>query len=154
MCKDSLWLPQRDAMKRLMKQDMTSAIFYFFFLLFILTVQMEIELLTGNTGEIPQSIFYIQVIIIYPIFMILLGLTATTIIAGCCVIVSRMLKRKLMFQLLWKQTIFALTKPIILLALANFLIGSNLYINSVVFILLAFTMYKIITNFPKRNARG
>lgn len=132
---------------------MKYTIIYFFILLFILSLPTEINLLINNENDIPQAMFYIQVLVLYPIIMIFFGLSIVSLITGCFVYVSKLLKRKLRFQLLWKLTIFSLTKPVLIYVIFVLILENNTFVNLLITILLAFTMYRIIMGFPKRRSQ-
>src|SRR5690606_21369368 len=100
---------------------------------------IEINLLLDDSymeSEIPQNIYIIQVLLFYPFLMLFLGIAGISTLAGAGVGVSKVTHRHLKFQFLWKMCAFALTKPIIIFAVANILIGTHWIVNTIIFILL------------------
>mgnify|MGYP001954997339 CR=1 FL=1 len=149
--KDSLSFPKKESVKRLMKIEMKHTILFLFLLLFILILPTEMELLLNNEGDIPKSIFFLQLFVVYPLFMIFLGLAGVSFLSGLFMFISRMVKRRLKYQFLWKMTVYALSKPILIVTLLDFLAISNPFFLVLIFLLLVFLMYKMIVSFPKRS---
>ncbi|RSK55220.1 DUF1189 family protein [Bacillus canaveralius] len=151
--KDCLLFPKKAAVVRLNKLDMKSTILYFFILMIVMLLPVETDLLF-HASQGNQSLYITQVLILYPFFMFFYGLAGLTFLAGCGLVLSRLLQRKLKFQLLWKMTIFALTKPMIAAALAHFFIGSNPAVAFIVFIMLCVNMVRMISVYPKSMERS
>ncbi|MEH7381138.1 DUF1189 family protein [Bacillus sp. JJ1533] len=150
---DSLRLPNKAAMKRLNKLEMRNTILFLLLLLFIVALPIEINLLLDDSykeSDIPQNIYVIQILLFYPFLMLFLGIAGISVLAGLGVGVSKLTHRQLKFQFLWKMCAFALTKPIIIFAVANLLIGTHWIINAIVTILLFYTILRMIFHYPKR----
>ncbi|MDR4888298.1 DUF1189 family protein [Fredinandcohnia sp. QZ13] len=150
---DSLRLPNKAAMKRLNKLEMRHTIVFLLLLLFIIALPIEINLLLDDSykeSEIPQNIYIIQVLLFYPFLMLFLGIAGISVLAGLGVGISKLTHRQLKFQLLWKMCAFALTKSVILFAVANILIGTHWIVNTIVFVLLFYTILRMIFHYPQR----
>jgi len=148
---DSLKLPKKEAMKRVNKLNMKTTIIYLFFLLIIWALPIIIELLAlKDNNDIPRDIYIIQVLIVYPFLMVFLALVTITIVSFFGTLVSKAVKRKLKFQLLWKMSVFALTLPTLVYTLMYIIIGSNSFVNGGVLILFAFTLVRMILHYPKQ----
>jgi len=150
---DSLRLPNKAAMKRLNKLEMRNTILFLLLLLFIVALPIEINLLLDDSykeSDIPQNIYIIQVLLFYPFLMLFLGIAGISTLAGAGVGVSKVTHRHLKFQFLWKMCAFALTKPIIIFAVANILIGTHWIVNTIIFILLFYTILRMIFHYPSR----
>ncbi|PLR95532.1 DUF1189 family protein [Bacillus sp. T33-2] len=151
--KDCLLFPKKEAVVRLNKLDMKSTIIYFFILMIVMLLPVEIRLLfEGNQGN--NSLYITQVLILSPLFMFFYGLAGITFLEGCSLVLSRLLQRKLKFQLLWKMNIFALTKPVIAGVLAQFIIGSSPVVTLIVFIILAVSIVRMVCVYPKSRERS
>ncbi len=151
---DSWRLPEKTAMKRLNRLEMRNTLVFLLLLLFILALPIEINLLLDESykeNDIPQNVYFIQVLLFYPFLMLFLGILGISLVAGVGVAVSRLVHRQLKFQFLWKMCAFALTKPIIIFAVANLFIGTHWVVNAFVFILLFYTVLRMIFHYPKRK---
>lgn len=151
---DSWRLPEKTAMKRLNRLEMRNTLVFLLLLLFILALPIEINLLLDESykeNDIPQNVYFIQVLLFYPFLMLFLGILGISLVAGVGVAVSRLVHRQLKFQFLWKMCAFALTKPIIIFAVANLFIGTHWVVNAIVFILLFYTVLRMIFHYPKRK---
>lgn len=150
---DCLRLPDKAAMKRLNKLEMRNTLLFLLLLLFIVALPIEINLLLDDSykeSNIPQNIYVIQVLLFYPFLMLFLGIAGISVLAGLGVGVSKITHRQLKFQFLWKMCAFALTKPIIIFAVANLLIGAHWIVNLIVSVLLFYTILRMIFHYPKR----
>ncbi|NHM30648.1 DUF1189 family protein [Neobacillus terrae] len=146
--KYSMLFPKKEAVLRLNKYDMKKAILYFFILMTVILLPLEINLLL-HTNQENQSLYITQVLILYPFFMLLYGLVGITFLSFCGLVFSKPLKRKLKLQFLWKMTIFALTKPIIAAVLAQIFLGSNTINALIIFFLFAVNIIRMIRGYPK-----
>ncbi|WP_223254537.1 DUF1189 family protein [Bacillus sp. HNG] len=150
---DSLRLPNKAAMKRLNKLEMRHTIVFLLLLLFIIALPIEINLLLDDSykeSDIPQNIYIIQVLLFYPFLMLFLGIAGISVLAGLGVGISKLTHRQLKFQFLWKMCAFALTKSVVLFAVANILIGTHWIVNTIVFVLLFYTILRMIFHYPQR----
>lgn len=148
-----LKFPKKEAILRLNRFDMRSTILYFFTLMFVMILPLEIKLLFDNypSNDVPESIYVVQVIILYPISMIFFGLLGMSFLTGSALFVSKILKKRVKMQLLWKLITFSLTKPILAYTLANVFIGNNKIVNLIVFTMIIYYIIKMIIVFPKRS---
>ncbi|MFT4416125.1 DUF1189 family protein [Fredinandcohnia humi] len=150
---DSLRLPNKAAMKRINRLEMRYTILFLLILLFVVALPIEISLLLDDSykeSDIPQNIYIIQVLLFYPFLMLFLGLTGITVLAGLGVGVSTLIHRHLKFQFLWKMSAFALTKPILIFAVIDLLIGGHWIINLLILIFLFSIIYRMILHYPKK----
>ncbi|WP_142255402.1 DUF1189 family protein [Bacillus sinesaloumensis] len=150
---DSLRLPNKAAMKRLNKLEMRHTILFLLSLLLVIALPIEINLLLDDSykeSEIPQNIYIIQILLFYPFLMLFLGIAGISVLAGIGVGVSKLVHRHLKFQFLWKMCAFALTKPIIIFSVANVLIGTHWIVNTVIYVLLFYTILRMIFHYPRR----
>ncbi|MEH7384912.1 DUF1189 family protein [Bacillus sp. JJ1521] len=132
---------------------MRNTLVFLLLLLFIVALPIEINLLLDDSymeSDIPQNIYVIQVLLFYPFLMLFLGIAGISVLAGLGVGVSKITHRQLKFQFLWKMCAFALTKPIIIFAIVNLLIGAHWVVNSIVIVLLFYTILRMIFHYPKR----
>jgi hypothetical protein len=140
---DCFGFPKKEAILRLNRLSMKYAMIYFFILMVILIVPLEFNLLFS-------SHYIVQILIYYPFMMIFFGLISLILLSGCGVLISRIFRRKLKFQLLWKMTIFSLTKPLAL-SLVNSFTGNITIVNVIVLLMLAYYMIRMILVFPKKK---
>ncbi|MFS0864787.1 DUF1189 family protein [Fredinandcohnia sp. 179-A 10B2 NHS] len=154
---DCIKLPNKTAMKRLNRLEMRNTILFLLTLLFILALPIEINLLLDDSfkeSDIPQNIYIIQVLIFYPFFMLFLGLAGITLLAGVGVVISKMVHRNIKFQLLWKLSAFALTKPILLFALFDQVFALNWIVNVLIVGYLFWIIIRIILHYPRRQVKA
>ncbi|MCD4838658.1 DUF1189 domain-containing protein [Neobacillus sedimentimangrovi] len=149
---NSFMLPRKKAVLNINKLNIGSSVTYFILLLFLVTLPDLIKLLINYNdqfGEMPRSVFFIQIVVFYPLQIIFLGLITITSIAVIGLVLNKLLERKLRFALLWKMAIHASTIPLFLYALINNLYSVNTYISVFLILILFFILYKIILVFPK-----
>ncbi|SDJ84333.1 DUF1189 family protein [Sediminibacillus albus] len=154
--KHSAVLPKKQAVFWLNRVSMRDTLIYIFVLIFLLylpegyTLAFQDNLLLDSN---LRSVFILQSITFYPMYVIFSGLVMITLLAAGALILSTFLKRKLAFQHLWKMTAYALTIPL-LIHTAVKLIGWDHW--SIV-LLLAGGLYvilcRMITIYPKKKTR-
>lgn len=149
--KDSMIFPKKNAVLKLNKVEMKHTLVYLFILMAIFLLPVEWDMLYHTTEK--NEGYYIQVLMLFPIFTIFLSLIGITFIAGCVKVVSKQLSRELKYQLLWKMTIFAITKPMITALLIQFIFGSDSPVMFLAFALLVVNFIRMVLVFPKRKSR-
>ncbi|WP_019153094.1 hypothetical protein [Robertmurraya massiliosenegalensis] len=148
--KDCLLLPQKDAMLRLNRLQMKNTFLYYFVLLLILIIPLELTVLQKNTTG-PNDFYITQVLILYPFFMIFYALIGISLLTFLTVLMGKALKRKLKFQLLWKMIAFTLTKPILVFVFAYIMLGNQIIVNVIVMLLTFISILRLILAYPKKK---
>ncbi|WP_234972619.1 DUF1189 family protein [Salimicrobium salexigens] len=149
----SLRLPKKEALFQLNRKGITSTIGYLFVLLLVLflpNIYSAITTFERELTEVARGLYMAQALVFYPLLIIFLIVAGVTIIAGGGLLLSKILKRKLRYQQVWKMTAYALTLPLVFSTLSTY-IGLPDYVTVLVFITpISYLLYKMITVYPKR----
>lgn len=152
----SLRLPKKQSVFTLNRIGMDITVIYLFFLLAIASLPALYEQIIVNetsTTHIHPFFFLIYFFIFYYLVLVLIVFSLLSIIAYIGTLITRSLKRKLRFSIIWKMTAFAITTPLLLFTVISFF-----YPLSSLFLFLAtiytfFILIKIILIYPKRKTR-
>ncbi len=137
-------------MLRLNRLQMKNTFLYYFVLLLILIIPLELTVLQKNTTG-PNDFYITQVLILYPFFMIFYALIGISLLTFLTVLMGKALKRKLKFQLLWKMIAFTLTKPILVFVFAYIMLGNQIIVNVIVMLLTFISILRLILAYPKKK---
>lgn len=137
-------------MLRLNRLQMKNTFLYYFVLLLILIIPLELTVLQKNTTG-PNDFYITQVLILYPFFMIFYALIGISLLTFLTVLMGKALKRKLKFQLLWKMIAFTLTKPILVFVFAYITLGNQIIVNVIVMLLTFISILRLILAYPKKK---
>ena len=145
----SLSLPNKKAVFQLNRVK-TKDFFLYIILLHIFlglpgAINMVIEVI--HTGELSAA--FLLAITLYPFLIITFGIVGISILAALGIVMTTLLQRKLVYQLLWKMAMFATTTPIILYTLFDFFGLINGLVNTLLFMFFMFTLTKMILVYPK-----
>ncbi|MDF1509490.1 hypothetical protein PZE06_15200 [Robertmurraya sp. DFI.2.37] len=152
--RDCLLLPKKEAVVRLNRIDLKEAAGYFFILLLILVVPLQITLLQESSrvmNEVPAYVYKAQILILYPFFIVFYAVIGISLLSFLSVLTGKWLKRRLKFQLLWKMIAFTLTKPLLLYVIAYILVGGNTLVNLAVLVGIFSGVFRLILSYPKRK---
>lgn len=152
----SIRLPRKKAMFQLNRIGMDVTVIYMFILLAIASIPSLIDSLATSTGSIAEiNIFFVFVYFFFVYYLTLNGIVFVflSLIAFIGTGISKLLRRKIRFAILWKLCAYTTTLPFLLYTiLAFFLPISQGYL----WLLCAYTfifLIKMITVFPKRKKR-
>ncbi|WP_188208198.1 DUF1189 family protein [Alkalibacillus aidingensis] len=152
--KNSLRLPNKQALFSLNRENMRDTMVYILILIFILCLPDAVRIIYNfMTGEssVPTDVFIVQFTVLYPLMIIFLMVAGVSLHACTAYVIRSLSKRKLAYQQLWKMTSYALTIPILLLITFRMLTIEQTWINLIPFIVSHLLLYKMITVFPKRG---
>lgn len=145
-------LPKKEAMFRLNRVSMKITTMYIFILIFILNIPSQITLLLEKgITELPRSSYITQILIFYPFVIFFSAIIGISFIAFISLLLTKLLKRKLTFQQLWKMSAYASTSPLLLYTLMNQFVDAEVFILFVFLIMLFFILFKMICIYPKRT---
>lgn len=150
--KQSIVLPKKEALfvlNRVSMRDTLTYIITLMFLLFIPEVVLMLVNLEANQSNL--STYILQLIVFYPFFIVFFAISAVSLLAAISLVMKYWLKRKLLYQQLWKMTSFSLTLPLILYTILRYLSVGYLITNLLPLLLLYFLIYKMIVVYPKRR---
>ncbi|UFU01204.1 DUF1189 domain-containing protein [Radiobacillus kanasensis] len=154
--KNSLLLPRKEALFRLNRVSMRNTIVYIFFLMLLLHLPDIVGALMtiDENAEIPKEIFILNLIVSYPLLLILSTFLGVSILAAISLLLIIFLKRKLAYHYLWKITTYALTIPYMIYKLLLNNLELTGYLAEVISLsILYYIMYKIITIYPKKEGK-
>ncbi|MFC0300404.1 hypothetical protein ACFFIS_06160 [Virgibacillus soli] len=150
----SLKIPSKRAVFQLNRIGMDIVVFYLFVLLAIVSIPPLIDLLTTTSGfegklNIVFKFIYFFIFSYLPLTIIIFLLLSLIAYVGKGI--AHLLKRKLIFSLLWKMVAFTTTIPFLLYA-----IFSSFYRTDTQWLMLfipysLFLLVKIILIYPKRK---
>ena len=129
------------------------------FFMYIVGLHLLIALPNGIrmvTDSVNQGAFineFLLILFLYPIFIIMFGITSISVFASLGLPIVMMAKRKLTYQLLWKMTVYALTHSIALYTLFDMLGAMNWIVSLFLFILFLLILFKMILAYPKTRKK-
>ncbi len=152
----SLRLPRKKAMFHLNRKGMTNTIFYMFTLLSLLFLPdliLTIQHLDVRLQEVSRGLYIFQVLFFYPLFIIFMILTGISILAGGALLLKSLLKRKLIYQQLWKMVSYASTLPLIISVILKHTPVPN-WMSFLLFVTILFVyIYRMISIYPKLSQK-
>lgn len=153
---NSIKLPQKKAMFQLNRTGMDIAVVYMFILLLIVSIPSLIERikdahLFGVDIELFFLIIYFFIFYYLPLTVIVFILLS--LIAYIAVGITKLMKRKLHFSILWKMASYTTTIPFLVYTIVAliFPISDTLLWLSLLYTLIV--LIKIISIYPKRRQR-
>ncbi len=149
----SLTLPNKKAVFQLNRVK-TKDFFRYIVLLHIFlglpgAVNMVIEFV--NTGDLSAA--FLLAITLYPFLIVTFGIVGISILAALGLVITTLLQRKLVYQLLWKMAMFATTTPIILYTVLDSFGMINGLVNTLLFVFFMFTLTRMILVYPKMKLK-
>lgn len=145
----SLLLPSKHAVFQLNRVKTKDFLIYMFLLHLLISLPNGIRLISNsiNSGKFGKE--SLLILFIYPLFIMLFGIIGISLLASIGIVIRAMTKRKLVYQLLWKMTIYALTYPIILYTLFDVLNITHWIVNLLLALIFLFIFLKMILAYPK-----
>ncbi|ENH95542.1 hypothetical protein J416_15522 [Gracilibacillus halophilus YIM-C55.5] len=152
--RNSLKLPNKQALFQLNRVSMRDTLVYLFslyFLLFLPNVVMMIAHFDVSTSPFSFSQYLLQIILFYPFFMLFLVVTSISLVALVSWGVSIGLGRNLIYQQLWKMTGFALTIPLCVYQLLTLLSVPDGFVGVFASCIFFYTIIRMISHYPKKR---
>lgn len=152
----SIKLPNKKAMFQLNRIGMDITVIYMFILLMIVSIPALIDRLLATSGpgtELNLFFLLIYFFIFYYLPMTLIVFLLLSLIAYIATGISRLMKRKLRYAILWKMSAYTTTIPFLLYTIAALIFpisGVILWLFTIYTLLL---LIKIISVYPKRRVR-
>ncbi|WP_382401437.1 hypothetical protein [Lentibacillus salinarum] len=151
---NSIKLPNKQAMFKLNRVGMDITVVYMFILLLIVSIPSITNQLTTGAGAQMNLLFFLIYFLIFnylPLTMIVF--LFLTLMAYIGTGITKLLRRKVRFPMLWKLTAYITTIPFLLYtALAFFFAIGDVF--AALFSLYTFLfLIKLITIYPKRKKR-
>ena len=149
----SLLLPSKKAVFQL-NRIKTKDFFLYILLLHLLlglpgAISMLIEFI--KKGEMDGSL--LLGVTLYPFLIVTFGIVGISSLAAVGLMITTVLKRRLVYQLLWKMAMYASTTSIVLYTIIDLLGMINWVVNSLLLLLFVFTLTKMILVYPKMKTK-
>lgn len=152
----SLKLPTKKAMFKLNRIGMDVVVIYLFILLFLASIPALIDRLgvtEGLTGRLPVILKFIYFFMFYYLPLTVAVFIFISLLAYIGVLLSKMMRRKLRYQILWKLIGFTATLPfLIYTVVAIFYQISDRYLFFIIIYSLIMLII-MISKYPKRKVR-
>lgn len=154
---NSFKLPSKKAMFKLNRIGMDTVVIYLFILLFIVSIPALINQLQMTEGLADGLPFILKLIYFFMFYYLplLIGVFILISILSYIVLgISKIMKRKLRYQIIWKLIAFTTTIPFLIYTILAFIYPiSDLYLLlAVVYSLVLLVL--MILKYPKRRLRG
>ena len=145
----SLLLPSKHAVFQLNRVKTTDFLVYILLLHLLISLPNGVRLISNsiNSGEFGKE--SLLILFIYPLFIMLFGIIGILLLASIGILIRAITKRKLVYQLLWKMTVYALTYPIILYTLFDVLNITHWIVNLLLLVIFLLIFLKMILAYPK-----
>lgn len=153
---NSIRLPQKKSMFQLNRLGMDVTVVYMFILLAIVSIPSLIDSLNITTGSIAEMhVFFVFIYFFFVYYLSLTGIVFVflSFIAFIGTGISKLLRRKMRFSILWKLCAYTTTLPFLLYTLLAFFFPIT---QTYLWLLCTYTLVlllKMITVFPKRKKR-
>lgn len=151
----SLMAPSRQAVFQLNRVKTKNFFGYILFLLLLVFLPNGVQLIADsvNSGRFAQE--YLIILILYPSLVIIFGILGVSLLASLGLLFRSMTGRKLVYPLLWRMTVYALTYPVIIFTITELLditFPSMSVLLLVVFIVIFFRMILVYPKARKKKA--
>lgn len=154
---NSFKLPNKKAMFKLNRIGMDTVVIYLFILLFIVSIPALINQLQITNGLADGLPFILKLIYFFMFYYLplLIGVFILISILSFIVLgISKVMKRKLRYQIIWKLIAFTTTIPFLFYTFLAFIypISDRYLLLAVVYSLVLLVL--MILKYPKRRVRG
>ncbi len=153
---NSLKLPRKQAMFKLNRIGMDMVVIYLFILLFIVSIPAFIQqlgLTEGLTGRLPFILKIIYFFMFYYLPLTISVFIFISILSYLGIGISKMLKRKLRYQIIWKLLAFTTTVPFLIYTILAVIYPISDRYLFLAIIYSTVLLVLMILKFPKRRVR-
>ena len=149
----SLMAPAKRAVFQLNRVKTKQFFSYIFFLLLLVLLPNGIQLVADsvNSGGFSQE--YLIILILYPSLVILFGILGISLLASLGLFFRWVTERKLIYSLLWRMTVYALTYPIIIFTILDLFDITSSLINMLLIALFVIIFFRMILVYPKARKK-
>ncbi|MGF9976836.1 DUF1189 family protein [Viridibacillus arvi] len=149
--KVSLSLPKKKAVYQINRIKTKDYLLYILLMHFVIAlpngIQMASEFIAK--GDIDKT--FLLVFTLYPLLVILTGITSISVLATTGLLIRTVAKRKLIYQLLWKMAMYACTYPVLLYTTINLFYKTNSMVHLILVMLFLYIFTKMILAYPKKK---
>lgn len=149
----SLTAPAKRAVFQLNRVKTKHFFSYIFFLLLLVLLPNGIQLVADSvySGSFGQE--YLIILILYPSLVILFGILGISLLASLGLLFRWLTDRKLVYPLLWRMTVYALTYPVIIFTILELFDITNTVINGLLLIVFVLIFFRMILVYPKARKK-
>jgi hypothetical protein len=150
----SLAAPSRRAVFQLNRVKTKHFFGYILLLLLLIFLPNGIQLIADSvsSGRFAQE--YLIILILYPSLVILFGILAVSLLASLGLLFRWLTGRKLVYPLLWRMTVYALTYPVLIFIILELFDITFPYMSLLLLILFIFIFFRMILVYPKARKKA
>lgn len=149
----SLAAPSRKAVFQLNRVKTKHFFGYILFLLLLIFLPNGIQLIADsiNRGRFAEE--YLIILILYPSLVILFGILAISFLASLGLLFRWLTGRKLVYPLLWRMTVYALTYPVIIFTVLELFDVTFPYMGLLLLVVFIIIYFGMILAYPKARKK-
>lgn len=154
--KESIKLPNKEAMFKLNRIGMDVVVFYLFILLFLVSIPSFFQQINQTSSYINDLNIVFQLIYFFIFYYLPLNVIVfcfLSIIAYIGLGITKLMHRKLRFSILWKMSAFTITIPCILYTIIALFTPMNIAFLWLFILYTLLLLIKMISIYPKRRIR-
>lgn len=154
---NSFRLPNKKAMFKLNRIGMDTVVIYLFILLFIVSIPAlinQLQITNGLADGLPFILKLIYFLMFYYLPLLIGVFILISILSFIFLGISKVMKRKLRYQIIWKLIAFTTTVPFLIYTILAFIypISDRYLLFAIVYSLVLLVL--MILKYPKRRVRG
>lgn len=149
----SLFIPIKPVVFQLNRVKTKVFLLYIFLLHGLVSLPNGVRLINNSINSEAFSKESLLILVLYPLLIILFGLIGISLLASIGLLIKTITKRKLVYQLLWKMTVYALTYSAILYTFLDVLGIMSWIMNVLLLVLFLMIFLKMILSYPKIRKR-
>lgn len=153
---ESVKLPNKKALFKLNRIGMDIVVVYLFILLFIVSIPSFFQQINQSNGYINDLNIVFQVIYFFIFYYLPLNIIVflfLSLIAYIGLGISKLMRRRLRFSILWKMSAFSTTVPIIIFAIISLFFSIHILFLWLFILYTLILLIKMISIYPKRRIR-
>lgn len=149
----SLMAPSRQAVFQLNRVKTKHFFGYILFLLLLVFLPNGIQLIADSVDSGGFAQEYLIILILYPSLVILFGILGVSLLASLGLLFRTMTGRKLVYPLLWRMTVYALTYPVIIFTIMELLDITFPFMGVLLLVLFIIIFFTMILVYPKARKK-
>lgn len=149
-----LMAPARQAVFQLNRVKTKNFFGYILFLLVLVFLPSGIGLIADSLdrGRFAQE--YLIILILYPSIVLLFGILGISFLASLGLMFRSLTGRKLVYPLLWRMTVYALTYPVLIFTVLELFDITLPYVSVLLLAVFIFVYFRMILVYPKARKKG
>lgn len=145
----SLSLPKKEAVFQLNRVKTKDFLLYIVFLLLLVSLPNGVGLVRNSVSGGKFAKEFLIILFAYPSSVILLGMATVSLLAATGLAIRKLARRKLVYQLLWKMSVYALTYPVLLISVFNLFGITHWLLNLLALVIFLVIFTGMILAYPK-----